>query len=237
MAIAGFDWNMLSAIATAISLPISLTAIFFAWYGTKKTNQIAKDALDTANKANNISLGLAREPTILEFALSTESQFNFDFTNPLSLKPELKNIITVINTGKMPIDAVSIEVIGIKGLTCGISDKKLEFDSFPSHSARLNFREAIHPEALAHIDIRTYFLIYLDKLCAQLVESEKVYSTVVNVVLSPKAINEPIPSSARAGFTIKDRRQITIKFSPKLFELDEIKEILHTNEIPHRVIG
>lgn len=230
-------WEMISALAAIVSLVVSAIALYIAFAGTKMTNQIATEALKTARQANEISLGLVREPAVLEFAFSDASKFTFDFTEPTVLKEELKTIITVKNTGKKAIDAVSLEIIGIVGLTQLLSNPAIEFRPLPAHSARLDFREALQPQALAHIDIRKYLLVYLEKLRSQLPDRNGIYSTVVNVVLSPKATNESTPSPAGISVTKNDTSLITIKFSPAVLDSVEAKAVLQSNDIAHRVYG
>lgn len=231
------NWEKISALAAVVSLVISVIALYVASSGTKATNQIATEALNTARQANEISLGLVREPAVLEFAFSGSSQSNFDFTDSTVLKDELKSIITVHNSGKKAIDAVSIEIIGIDGLTQQLSKPAVEFRSLPSYAVRLDFREALQSQALAHIDVRKYFLVYLKKLRPALPDPNGIYSTVVNVVLSPKAANEPTPSSAGSSATTNDRRLITIRFSPVVLDSIEAKTVLQSNDIAHRVYG
>lgn len=233
-------WEMVSALAAIASLIVSAIALYVAFTGTKTTNQVATEALKTARQANEISLGLVREPAVLEFAFSDTSKFTFDFTDPTALKEELKTIITVKNTGKKAIDAVSLEIIGIVGFTQLMSDPTVEFRSLPAYSTRLDFHAALQPQALAHIDIRKYLLVYLEKLrpqLTQLTDRTGAYSTVVNMVLSPKATNESTPSPAGFSVTQNDRRLITIKFSPVMLDSVEAKAVLHSNDIAHRVFG
>ncbi len=230
-------WEMVSALAAVVSLVVSAIALYVAFAGTKTTNQIATEALKTARQANEISLGLVREPAVLEFAFSDQSRFTFDFTDPTVLMEELKTIITVQNTGKKAIDAVGLEIIGIVGLTQFLSNPTLEFRSLPAHSARLDLRAALQPQALAHIDVRKYLLTYLEKLGSQLPDRNGTYSTVVNTVLSPKAVDESTPSPAGLSVTKNDRRLITIKFSPAGLESVEARSVLQGNDVAHRVYG
>jgi hypothetical protein len=228
---------MISALAAVVSIVVSMIALYIAFAGTKTTNQIATEALKTARQANEISLGLVREPAVLEFVHSDQSRFIFDFTNPTALKEELKTIITVQNAGKKAIDAVDIEIVGINGLTQLLSNPSIEFRSLPAHSARLDFRTALQPKAIAHIDVRKYLLIYLEKVNTQLPDPTGIYSTVVNVILSPKATNESTPSPAGLSVTKNDTHVLTIKFSPVILGSTEAKAVLQGNYVAHRVYG
>ncbi|GEM_PF-1772655 len=229
------NWDMISAGAAVASLIVSGFALYVAFSSSKTTNEISAEALKTARQANEISLGLAREPAVVEFAFSDSSRFEFDFTDANSLTDELKRIVTVQNAGKKPVDALAIEVIGISGLTYLLSDPTVQIEKLPAYSARLDLKSALQPQALAHIDVRNYLLNYLEKLSPKLPQGAGPYSTVVNMVLAPKATNEPTPSPAGLDATKDDRRLLTIKFSPAVLQSSEARAVLETKEVPHRV--
>lgn len=229
------NWDMVSALAAIVSLLISGLALYVAYSSSKTTNQIAAEALKTARQSNDISLGLAREPAIVEFAYSDGSRFEFDFTKPSTLSADLEKIVTLKNTGKKPVDALAIEIIGIGGLTYLLSDPTVPIEKLPSYSVRLDLKSALQPQSLAHIDIRNYLLNYLAKLSANLPQDSGPYSTVVNMVLSPKATNEAAPSTAGVDVTTNDRHLLTIKFLPSVLESPEARSVLETKEVPHRI--
>ena len=231
------DWDMISAGAAVASLIVSVFALHVAFSSTKTTNEIAAEALRTARQANDISLGLAREPAVIEFAFSDSSRFEFDFTEPTALTDELKKIVTIQNAGKKAVDAIAIEVIGISGLTYPLSDPDVQIAKLPGYSARLDLNSAMQPKSLAHIDVRKYLLNYLVNLSLSLPKHAGPYSTVVNMVLAPKATNEATPSSAGFEVTKNDRRLLTIKFSPSLLQSPEARAVLESTEVPHRVYG
>jgi len=231
------NWEKISALVAAISLLVSIGALYVAFAGTKATNEIAAEALKTARQANEISLGLVREPAVLEFAFSDEKSFKFDFTDTGVLKEDLKTIVTVRNGGKKAIDGVAIEVIGIEGLTYLVSNPSVDVRPLAAYSTRLDFRSALQPRSLAHIDVRKYLLSYLTKILPQLPDKNGTYSTVVNVVLDPKAVNEATPSSAGLSVTKNDRRLLTIKFNSATVESSEAKAILQSEQVAHRVYG
>ena len=231
------NWEKVSALAAAISLIVSAVALYVAFAGTKTTNQIAAEALKTARQANEITLGLVREPAVLEFAFSDESAFKFDLTDTSAIKEDLKTIITVKNAGKKAIDGVAIEVIGIEGLTYLVSNPSVDVRPLSAYSTRLDFRSALQPQGLAHIDVRKYLLSYLTRILPHLPDKGGTYSTVVNVVLDPKAVNEATPSSAGLSVTKNDRRLLTIKFNAATVESPEAKSILQSDQVAHRVYG
>ena len=231
------NWDMITSGAAVASLIVSVFALYVAFSSTKTTNEIAAEALKTARQANEISLGLAREPAVVEFVFSDSSRFEFDFTEPSALSDELKRIVTIQNAGKKPVDALAIEVIGISGLTYLLSDPSVQVEKLPAYSARLDLKSAMQPQSLAHIDVRKYLLNYLAKLSLSLPKDAGPYSTVVNMVLAPKAMNESTPSPAGLGITKNDRRLLTIKFSPSLLQSPEARAVLESTEVPHRVYG
>ncbi|RQS26605.1 hypothetical protein DIE03_22460 [Burkholderia sp. Bp8992] len=230
-------WEMVSALAATTSLIISGVALYTATTGVNTTNSIATEALKTARQANDISLGVAREPAIVEFAETDGSAtFKFDFTDAKGLKEDLKTIVTVENAGKKPVDALEIEVIGIGGLTYSLSDPASRIDSLPYYATRLDLTNALPPGGLAHIDVRNFILNYLTKLTPLLPSNEGTYSTAINMVLAPKGVNDPTPSQA-GGLTKNDRRIMIIEFSPSIIQSPEAKAVLQEKEIPQRVFS
>lgn len=231
----GMNWEMVSAAAAVTGLIVSSVALYVAFSSSKATNEIAQEALRTARQANDISLGLTREPAVLEFASSDRTDFEFDFANAATLTEVLKSIVTLKNAGKKSVDAIAFEIIGMSGLTYMVTDPKVRLEKLPSYSARLDLRTAIHPQSLAHIDVRNYLLNYLVRLSSTLGERTALYVTVVNMVVAPKATNEPTPGTAGIDVTRNDRRLLTIKFSPELLQSKEARSVLESEEIPHRV--
>lgn len=193
--------------------------------------------LKTARQANDISLGVAREPAIVEFSEPNSSpNFTFDFTNTKSIKEELKDIVTLKNAGKTTINALEIEMVGVGGLTYSLSVPMDQIDHLPYYSTRLELTNALQPGALALIDVRSLILNYLSKLIPTLPNDKDTYSTTVNMVLAPKAINESTPIQA-GHFTKNDRRLLTIRFLPSIIQSPEAKAILESNKIPQRIFS
>ncbi|WP_321906152.1 hypothetical protein [Paraburkholderia tropica] len=224
------NWDIVSALAAAVSVAVSVVAL----HAANSTNNIAIEALKTARQANDISLGVARVPSVVEFAGSDST---FDLTDEKGLKGDLKMVVTVENTGKKPVDALGIEIIGIEGLTYSPSNTETEIHGLPSYSTRIDFTNTMQAGSIAIIDMRSLVLNYLARLIPLLPPGATTYTTVVNMVLEPKAVNEPTPSQAGRGATTNDRRLLTIKFSPSIIQSQEAKSILAAKEVPTRVLG
>jgi hypothetical protein len=228
------NWEMVSALTAAASLIVSGAALYTAVTSVRTTNNIAAEALRTARQANEIALGVAHESAVIAFTGSDgSSDFMFDFTDAKVLSEDLKMIVTVENTGKRPIDAIEIEVIGINGLTYSLSDPETRLAGLPYYSTRLELTNALQPGTTAHIDVRSFILNYLTKLTPILPHNEGTYSTLVNMVLAPKAVNEPTPSQAD-GAGKNDRRLLTIKFTPSIVQSQEARAVLEAKQIPQR---
>lgn len=229
------NWGEVSAIAASVGLIISLVSIVISTMGARSSNKIAAEALETSRQANNIALGLVREPAVVEFVFSDGDRFKFNFSQHGELNEGLKKIVTLKNVSKRAIDAIAFEIIGIKGLTFNISEPGHEYPVLPSISERLNLRSALQPDGLMHVDMRKYFLDYLQKLAPSLEDKTATYQTSVNVVLAPKAVNDPTPAGATPGLTKDDRRLITISFVPSILDSPEALAVLHNNEVQHRI--
>jgi hypothetical protein len=143
----------------------------------------------------------------------------------------------VQNVCKKAIDGLAIELIGVTGLTYLESNSTVQIRPLPAHSARLDLRSALQPQALAHIDVRKYLLAYLTKLRPQLPDQIGPYTTVVNMVLAPKATTEATPSPAGLEITKNDRRLITVKFIPGVLDSIEARTVTQSEEVAHRVYG
>ncbi|MBL0598782.1 hypothetical protein JD516_13280 [Aeromonas jandaei] len=227
--------EVVSVLVAIVSLLFSIIAVISTYLFSKDANTTAREALSTARQANEISLGLVREPAILEFAFLGNSQSDFDFTDHNSLKSELKYKLTLLNGGQTSIDAVAIELIGIDGLTERLLNPEMQFKSLPSYPFFLNFRELVQPKSLTNIDFRKYLLTYLSKLGPVILETNDIYSIAINVVLSPKSTNESTPSSAGSKAQGKDRKIIMVKFLPSILDSIEAKAILNDDYVAHRV--
>lgn len=224
------NWDMVSALVATASLIVSGVAL----YSANSNNSIATEALKTARQANDISLGIARVPAVVEFA---DSNSDFDLTDEKGLAGDLKMTVTVENTGKKPVDALGVEIIGVEGLTYSPSNSGTEIHGLPSYSTRIDLTNTLQSGSLAIIDMRGLVLNYLAKLVPLLPAGTGTYTTVVNMVLEPKAVNEATPSQAGRGATTNDRRLLTIKFSPSVIQSQEAKSILSAKEMPPRIIG
>ena len=79
------NWDKVSAVVASISLAVSVVALYTAYDGTKSTNRIASEALETSRQANQIAMGLVREPAVLEFDVTGNSLPDIDLTDPSAL--------------------------------------------------------------------------------------------------------------------------------------------------------
>lgn len=227
--------DKISTAAAVAGLGVSIAALVVAVQGTNSSTKLATEALETSRQANSIALGLVRVPSVIEFSQSSHEDLTFDFTKPKGLSSDLAKFVTVVNRGKKPVDALAIEVIGIEGLTFRQSPPLLEIKNLPSINIRIDLRSALMPEGFMHIDVRKMLLLYLKELRPLLPSDDAEYSTVVNVVISPKAVNEPTPAGAGSDKTLNDRQLITVKFRPSIIESPWAKKAMEAKVIPHRV--
>lgn len=228
-------WEKISTVAAVGGLAVSVAALLVAVQGTRSSTILATEALETSRQANSIALGLVREPAVIEFYESGNEKFTFDFTKTQALAEDLVHYVSVRNQGKKTVDALAIEVIGINGLTYRLSPPLLEIRSLPAVSIRMDLRSALQPDGAMHIDVRKMLFLYLKELGPLLPPGDFEYSTVVNVVLAPKAINETISAGAGTDKATNDRRLITVKFRPSILESPAAKKEMESTAIPHRI--
>ena len=229
-------WDKITAIAAILSLGVSCGALWISVSGTQSSITISSEALQTARQANDIALGRLREPSIIEYSEGELSdRFNFDFTAPGALSQPLQQYFTVRNSANTNIDAISIEAIGIEPFTYPLSNPGQPVRPLPYINIDFKFRTALQPDGFAHIDIRKIVLEYLTKLAPLLTIKDGVYTTSINMVLTPKATTETTPIGASSALSKNDRRLIEIKFTPDLLNSEEARAIVKDSEIQNRV--
>ena len=220
----------LTFILATISIVVSLFAVYISTKNAESSNRIAEEALKTSRQSNEISLGLVKEFPAVEIITNNK---NFDFTNINALNGDFKNIITIKNIGKVPIDAIFMEVIGIIPFTYPLNNPEADIRPLPSVHFSIPFDTMLLPKALMHIDLRLPIMKYISKLHIE--DHTTTYTTMINIVLAPKSINENIPSGVSSNVTMKDRILITIKFNPSILSKEQSINILNNEKILHRV--
>ncbi len=220
----------MTLLLATISIIVSLFAVYISIKNAENSNRISEEALKTSRQSNEISLGLVKEFPAIEIITNNK---NFDFTNINALEEDFKNIITIKNIGKVPIDAIFMEMIGIIPFTYPLNNPEVDIRPLPSVPFSIDFDAMLLPNALAHIDLRLPIMKYISELNIE--DHTTVYITMTNIVLAPKSINENVPSGVLSNVTTKDRILITIKFNPSILSKEESINILKHKKILQRV--
>lgn len=225
-------WEKIVAVSDLLSVVISVVALLVAKSGADRSTSIANEALQTARQSNDIALGRLREPPVVEIY---SYDMILDFTDSEILKEELKVKISIRNPGKVAIDGLSMELIGIKPFTYPEHNPDNAIHPLPSIKVNVGLDTIIQPGGAAHIDMRIPILQYLVKL-AELINQEKIiYRTAINIVLKPKAIGDPLPSKVLSSDTMNDRKLIVVRFHPDILHLPTVEQLLNKQSISHRV--
>lgn len=226
-------FEKITAIAAVISILISILALYFAKSGSDKSTSIAIEALKTARQANKIAFGRLRESPVIEIFSKHDERMNF--TNEENIQNDLEVVISIHNTGKISIDGLSMELIGIKPLTYQLGDETKPIEPLPSIKININLDTIIQPDALAHIDLRLPVLMYLKQLNKIIPNKSKQYMSSVNVVLHPKAVGDSLPTGVLSKDTTKDRVFIKLLFLASITETKVAIKLLSENNVIHRV--
>jgi hypothetical protein len=224
--------DQITAISALISIIISIIALLVAKSGADKSTLIASEALKTARQSNDIALGSMRESPVVEIFSSDDY---LDFTSTDLLKEDLKVKISIRNSGKVAIDGLLMEIIGIEPFTFPDHNPDNVIRPLPSIRVDAGIETMIQPDGLAHIDMRIPILRYLVKLEKLIDERSDTYRTAINVVLMPKAIGDTMPSGVLTKYTMKDRRLINVHFDPAILSTNTVKDLLANEAIGHRV--
>ena len=220
----------LTMIIAIMSIVVSLFAIYISQKNSEQSNKIAEEALKISRQSNEISLGLKKEFPIIEII---NRNTEFDFTKSDILNQELVNIIQIRNIGKIPINAISLEIIGIVPFTYPMNDPKKIIKPLPSKTINIKLKTMLRPSDLASIDLNQPIIQYLAKLNIE--DKSTVYNTMLNIVLSPKSINENTPSGISPDDTLNDRILITIKFKHSILSERISKDLIKSEEVMHRI--
>jgi hypothetical protein len=235
MKILSFLKTEISLVFTGFSCFLSVASLFVAYESAKSSNEIALQALATATQANEISLGRLREPSAFQF--SDGGIKEIDLRSTATLEQELKLYVSLRNDGKKIIDGAVFEVIGIEGLTYLEDAPNLVVRELPSFFHTAAFNLAVQPAGFVHYDIRKLVLQYLQKLATKTPDKNSTYRTVINVVVTPKALGESIPVGAPSKLTPRDRVLFTVQFKPSIIETEMAKKILNESFVPNRVFS
>lgn len=227
--------NFASPAAISVSILISVLAIYFAYDGTKSSNAIAMQALETARQANEIALGRIREPSILQFSDDDERKFHFNFTSAAELEREENSFIYFTNDGKKPVEGAVFDVIGIDSLTYSLDAPSIRVENLPSTNLTVTFNSAVQPAGAVRLDVRKFLLQYLKMLADKVPDKNSTYNTVVNVVIVPRALGESIAVGAPTKSSPRDRKLLTIIFKANVIDSDIAKKILSDPYVPHRI--
>jgi hypothetical protein len=230
-----FTINRAEAIAL-VGVVISAIALYVSFEGTKSTNQIASQALETSRQANAIALGTVREPAVLQFTDTSELK-RFSFTSTDAIQQELEQVLQLRNDGKKDIDGATLELVGVDGLTYLASDSSQEIHHLPSVNVTITFNSAIQPDGLVLIDIRKPILEYLARLNERVANGKTNYVTGINIVVTPKAVGASAPVGAPSKLSPRDRELITVEFNGDVVTSDVAKKILESETIANRVFS
>lgn len=231
-------WDQVSALAAVASLLVSFAALWVAISGARTSASTSNEALQTARQANDIALGRLREPSVVEFAFSKDSDnFKLNFTTPSQLSKSLSKIITIHNAGKTNIELIAIEAVGIQPLTYPIHETTHEIEELPTVNMDVKLRTALPPDGLANIDVRKIILEYLSALEPALEFKESLYTTTINIVLAPKSISESTAIGATSDLTQDDRRLLHVQFVPSIIATEIAQNILKDAAVQSRVLS
>lgn len=222
-----------------ITIITAIATFFISNSNARNAQRKAKKALEIAEKANKLAFEaieitrrrLRAEPLVHISSVGKK----IDLTSLKSLGENFSHMLTIKNKGEIAFENLYMELIGITPETYKVSNPDHIIRPLPSVTHNVDLTVMIHPHNLANIDLRKPLISYLDKLSMQLKYENESYRTVINLLLLPTAVGDPLPSGVnRAG--CEDRVLIAITFNPADFTKEKIESYLsHSQDITHRV--
>jgi hypothetical protein len=173
------------------------------------SNKTASDALNIANQANDIALGKTRIFPVLSVSSPPSGVIEF------KTEDAVKNTdvsISLFNRGDVPIDQVTVQIIGLSGEMFAYEQQEIEYQDFDLFKATYDFGEQLAPQGQLVINLKVPVLQYLARL--SLGDPSYTYRGILNIVFLPRQVGEEKPIQTPGNYD--DRFLLSVEFSPQV---------------------
>ena len=207
---------------SCIALFVSIVSILIGIY----TYTISKEANELSNKANDIALGIISELPKVEFSRANDDIIQF--FNLGNIK-ENKFEFRIKNIGKVPIEAISIEIIAISGFSPPSDILSEVGKEFPRGIFYFNLNKLLISNGHVSFNLTKFLIEYLKNNIGFFASDNSEIRIPVNLIVIPhkKADDRGIETFYYGS---KDRILLDIDFNPSILKLSEINNII--NDLP-----
>jgi hypothetical protein len=219
----------ISCIALA-ALAVSIVTGIYTYRTSKEANELANKAINIATKEYELSLGIISELPKVEFYRANDDIIQF--FNLENIK-ENKFEFYIRNIGRIPIEAISIEIIAISSFLPPSDISSEIYIDFPREIFYFNLDKLLLPNGFVSFNSTKFLIKYLKNNIQFFASSNRKIRIHVNVIVIPhKKADETAIETFYYGS--KDRILLEIDFNPSILKLSEINNII--NNLPLDVI-
>ena len=211
------------SIVVLIVLIISTLTGIYTYRTSKEANELSKKAID-------IALGIESELPKVEFSRANNDIIQF--FNLGNIK-ENKFEFCIKNIGKIPIEAISIEIVAISGFSPPSDILSEVTKEFPREVFYLNLNKSLRPNGLVSFNLTKFLIEYLRNNIEFFASDNSKIKIPVNLIVIPHKKEDDMAIETFYDGS-KDRILLDINFNPSILKLSEINNII--NDLPLDVI-
>jgi len=210
----------LSLISLLVSIPIAIISL-----------GIANASLNTANTANDIAIGRSRLLPLIKIS-SYPNKIIFINEQIEKNNPDFQ--FSLINTGDVPIDQLTIELFFDPASTTSYSSSSINaVGGLISTIKTVDLNSQFNSGGFLSIDLTGPIIEILRKM--NLSPSDEVYNSIINIVFLPRKVGDRLPIQA-PGNTANDRIAISVNFTPEILTGEEMNNYLSSfDDIPYNI--
>lgn len=220
------ELKKLTICISIVALIISIVTGIYTYRTSKEANELANKAINIATKEYELSLGIISEFPKVELYRANDDIIQF--FNLENIK-ENKVEFHIRNIGRIPIEAISIEIIAISGFLPPSDISSEIYTDFPGEIFYFNLDKLLLPNGFVGFNSTKFLIEYLKNNIRFFASPNGKIRIHVNVIVIPhKKAEETAIETLFYGS--KDRILLAIDFNPSILKLSEINNII--NNLP-----
>jgi hypothetical protein len=205
---------------------VALVVSGFSAYLSYRSDETAKEALQTARAANLIALGIKREYPVIDIENIEKDALQLRTIDDVRGR---KSEIIVRNEGPLPVVGLQLDLNGLSGLVYSLQDPEEAFkEDFAAKRTSTNLEEQLLPHGFAYIEMRIPILKYLKDLKLHYKDPNNLYRAAISVIVLPKAVGQEAPlQTAMLNPTIHDRTILEVEYVPSVIASPQTDDVSH----------
>lgn len=208
------------------ALIISIVTGIYTYRTSKEANELSNKAINIATKQYESNIGILSELPKVEFDRLNDNIIQFFNLENIT---ENKFEFYIRNIGRIPIEAISIEIIAISGLLPPSDISSEKYIDFPGEIFYFNLDKQLLPNGFVGFNLTKFLIKYLKNNIRFFASHNSKMRIHVNVIVIPHKKADEIAIET-LFYGSKDRILLEINFDPSILKLSEINNII--NNLP-----